>query len=463
MAGTRTVRGSWPGSIAKLSRPRTDAVAGYDLTFSPVKSVSTLWAVADPPIAAAIERAHQAAVADALQVHRGARLVHPDRRERGPAGGRPRAGGGGVHPPGQPGRRPGSAHPCRGGEQGPNPRRALAVHRRPGAVQGHRHRLGDLQHRPGNPPPRHPRRPVRRTPEPGSAEAAGAGDRRRRPPTQPALVDPAGAHRGPAGRARHRVPAPPRPAAHPGRSPAAGAAGHAGDPRPETRTPQPGRATRHLACPSRRGSRRRRPGPGRWSTGRTGTDRSAASRSIELWIARAAERVLAAVEERRADLAGLARPRRGATPGPGRRGDRRPGRGSWSTGSSTRSSTAGRCPWPDPPTGSPNPPLLRRADGASVYTVAGADLYTSTRGPGRRTTPPPRRRPHDGRTSRPGGGRCGVVGDGRQRHRVERRPGRLGASDGHLRRPAAAGHRARRRRQDHRPARPGRRLDSGWR
>jgi conjugative relaxase-like TrwC/TraI family protein len=54
------------GQIAKDSRPRTQTVAGYDLTFSPVKSVSTLWAVADPAVAAAIERAHQAAVRDAL-------------------------------------------------------------------------------------------------------------------------------------------------------------------------------------------------------------------------------------------------------------------------------------------------------------------------------------------------------------------------------------------------------------
>lgn len=53
-------------TIAKLSRPKTTAVAGYDLTFSPVKSVSTLWAVADPSTAAQIERAHDAAVADAL-------------------------------------------------------------------------------------------------------------------------------------------------------------------------------------------------------------------------------------------------------------------------------------------------------------------------------------------------------------------------------------------------------------
>ena len=54
------------GQIAKDSRPRTQTVAGYDLTFSPVKSVSTLWAVADPAAAAVIEQAHQAAVKDAL-------------------------------------------------------------------------------------------------------------------------------------------------------------------------------------------------------------------------------------------------------------------------------------------------------------------------------------------------------------------------------------------------------------
>jgi TrwC relaxase len=53
-------------TIAKHSRTRTQTVAGYDLTFSPVKSVSTLWAVADPHVAAQIEEAHQAAVQDAL-------------------------------------------------------------------------------------------------------------------------------------------------------------------------------------------------------------------------------------------------------------------------------------------------------------------------------------------------------------------------------------------------------------
>jgi hypothetical protein len=54
-------------AIAKHSRPQTQAVAGYDLTFSPVKSVSALWAVADQATAAKIERAHRGAVGDALR------------------------------------------------------------------------------------------------------------------------------------------------------------------------------------------------------------------------------------------------------------------------------------------------------------------------------------------------------------------------------------------------------------
>jgi conjugative relaxase-like TrwC/TraI family protein len=55
------------GTIAKHSRPQAQTVAGFDLTFSPVKSVSSLWAVADPQVAAQIEQAHHAAVHDALR------------------------------------------------------------------------------------------------------------------------------------------------------------------------------------------------------------------------------------------------------------------------------------------------------------------------------------------------------------------------------------------------------------
>ena len=53
-------------ALARYSRPRQTAVAGYDLTFSPVKSVSALWTVAPQPVAQLIEQAHGAAVADAL-------------------------------------------------------------------------------------------------------------------------------------------------------------------------------------------------------------------------------------------------------------------------------------------------------------------------------------------------------------------------------------------------------------
>ena len=54
------------GYIARQSRPQTSAVAGYDLTFSPVKSVSTLWAVAPIETSRLIEAAHDEAVADTL-------------------------------------------------------------------------------------------------------------------------------------------------------------------------------------------------------------------------------------------------------------------------------------------------------------------------------------------------------------------------------------------------------------
>ncbi len=55
------------GFITRMSRPPATAVAGYDLTFSPVKSVSSIWAIADRQTAALIERAHWAAVTDALR------------------------------------------------------------------------------------------------------------------------------------------------------------------------------------------------------------------------------------------------------------------------------------------------------------------------------------------------------------------------------------------------------------
>jgi conjugative relaxase-like TrwC/TraI family protein len=55
------------GFIARATRARTTAVAGYDLTFSPVKSISALWAIAPPEVSEQIEAAHEAAVADVLE------------------------------------------------------------------------------------------------------------------------------------------------------------------------------------------------------------------------------------------------------------------------------------------------------------------------------------------------------------------------------------------------------------
>ena len=54
-------------TVARWSGGPAQPVAGFDLTFSPVKSVSALWAVAPPPVAAEIEQCHRAAVEDALR------------------------------------------------------------------------------------------------------------------------------------------------------------------------------------------------------------------------------------------------------------------------------------------------------------------------------------------------------------------------------------------------------------
>ena len=54
------------GFLAAASRPAQVPVAGYDLTFSPVKSVSALWSLAPPEVAGQVEAAHAAAVRSTL-------------------------------------------------------------------------------------------------------------------------------------------------------------------------------------------------------------------------------------------------------------------------------------------------------------------------------------------------------------------------------------------------------------
>ena len=53
--------------ITAASRPVQQAVAGFDLVFSPAKSVSTLWGLGDNDTRQAIERAHEAAIEDTVR------------------------------------------------------------------------------------------------------------------------------------------------------------------------------------------------------------------------------------------------------------------------------------------------------------------------------------------------------------------------------------------------------------
>lgn len=52
--------------ITAATRPTQQAVAGFDLVFSPSKSVSTLWALGDEETRKAIEHAHESAIADTV-------------------------------------------------------------------------------------------------------------------------------------------------------------------------------------------------------------------------------------------------------------------------------------------------------------------------------------------------------------------------------------------------------------
>ncbi|MDO5498638.1 MAG: MobF family relaxase, partial [Propionibacteriaceae bacterium] len=54
------------GYIARRMRPDPVPVAGYDLTFSPVKSVSALWSIAPDDVAETIRQAHRDAVEDVM-------------------------------------------------------------------------------------------------------------------------------------------------------------------------------------------------------------------------------------------------------------------------------------------------------------------------------------------------------------------------------------------------------------
>ena len=101
------------------------------------------------------------------------------------------------------------------------------------------------------------------------------------------------------------------------------------------------------------------------------------------------------------------------------------------------------------------PVMLRRADGSSVYTVAGSELFTSAR----ILAAEQRLVAAAGRTDGRDRGRrnCGAspAGISRQRCQPGYRADGSGSFHVHIWCAAAAGHRPRRRRQDHRHAHPG--------
>ena len=165
-------------AVARWSRPAPAPVGGYDLTFSPVKSVSALWALAPPEVAARIEAGAPGRGRRCAGLAGGSCVVQPGGYGGGTSGERHRVGRRRVHPPRQPGRGPRPAHPRRGRQQGPDPAGSLVVDRRAGAARGGDRGLGDLQHRPGNPPHPPAGGAVRGPAGPGPVQAAGPRDRR---------------------------------------------------------------------------------------------------------------------------------------------------------------------------------------------------------------------------------------------------------------------------------------------
>ena len=378
--------------IAKHSRPRTDAVAGYDLTFSPVKSVSALVGGRRPTH----RRGHRTGPSG-----RGRRRPEVPRSSTRCSPGPARTGSGRSTFAGWWRRR----SPI--GTAGPATRICTPMSRwrtrsKPSTDAGCPSTAGCCS----KPPSPH-RRPTTPPWKPTSATPSASGSPNAPTPirgsgrcgrSSASTPDSTSAGR-PGGRTSRPggASSPPSSSADHGRPPtpieALQLAQQAtlGDPRPETRTPQPGRATRRLARPSRRGSRR--PDQVRDMVDRALRHRPISGPQVDQrWMAQAAERVLAAVEERRATWqvwhirAEAERQIRAAEV------DRRPGR---TTGRPARRRG------PPPPVGVPGPTVRRRHRTAAAAPGGWRQRLHRRRrrpvhldpDPGRRTTPPPGRRP----------------------------------------------------------------------
>ena len=263
----RTVRSATagPAGTERFHRPRqprqlTTSVAGYDLTFTPVKSVSALWAIAPVEVSKRIEAAHHQAVADALeylQAHAaftrtGADgVAQVDTTDSSPPL---------FDPPRHPRRRPRPAQPRRGVQQGPRHRRRrrppLAGPGRAGRCSGATVAASELYNtRLEGYLGERARRAVRRTRRPRPRQAAGARNRRRPHRTDQPVVVAARRHRPALRRAGQAVSDRARARTHHRRGDRADPAGHPGNPASQTRTPLAGRAAPGVAHPGDRAAR----------------------------------------------------------------------------------------------------------------------------------------------------------------------------------------------------------------
>ena len=242
------------------------------------------------------------------------------------------------------------------------------------------------------------------------------------------------------------------PTTHTGRSAAPGPAGNVGDPRRQTRTPITRRAARDLDERSRSGARwpqRRR------LDGRDGTYPAAETPRMAdaHWVAQTADRVLAAMEETRSTwqmwhVRAEAQRHVRTVDMPAEQANTLVDLLVDEVLQHRSVALAA------PPDGIEEPGALRRVDGSSVYTIAGADLYTSQRildAEQRLLTVAGIR---DGTVVDRSRRRSCPAGNGRERHRPGYGASVPGPADVHLWCPTAAGDRPRRRREDHRHARP---------
>ena len=231
--------GELTGFLAQVSRPESASVAGFDLTFSPVKSVSALWAVAPRPVAEQIEAAHDAAVTQdhGLPGIRG--RVHPDGQPTGC--GRSRSAGlvaaMFTHRDSRAGDPDLHTHVAVSNKVQTLDGRWLALDGRMlyrfnvAASEFYNSQLeAEVTTRIGG---------TFLAKERGGRETAGAGTGRRRRPAHRALVPPPGSHRDGHRGPRRAVRDPAGPGADRGGNPAAGAAGHPGNPGTPNTNPGP--------------------------------------------------------------------------------------------------------------------------------------------------------------------------------------------------------------------------------